>query len=102
MAKSVFLDRRSHPPSGTHFVSALVLQSTMKIVKQSMDFPRRRFIDLVQKYVQFTKIQEMKEKVKSLRAEPNLDDDMTKFMHGMEERIARVRSKITVWQRPIP
>lgn len=55
-----------------------------------MDFPRKRFIEVVKKYVDFRRIKEMQDRVKTLRLEGNLSEDEMKFIQRMEERMAKV------------
>ena len=55
-----------------------------------MDFPRKRFIEVVKKYVHFRRIKEMQYRVKTLHLEGNLSEDEMKFIQRMEERMAKV------------
>lgn len=55
-----------------------------------MDYPRKRFIELVEKYVFYRRVKEIQENVQKMREESNIDERVLLAMMDAEERMIRV------------
>ena len=72
----------------------LSLQSTTKLIKEAMEFPRKRFIEIVEKYVHFRRVKEIRENVQRMKMETNINERVILAMKETEERMIKVaRSK---------
>jgi hypothetical protein len=60
---------------------------TTSLIKEAIELPRKRFIEMVQKYVRHVKMKQMEERVKRARLEDDLGD---KFIYMLEKRIQKV------------
>ena len=55
-----------------------------------MDYPRKRFIELVEKYVYYRRVEEIQENVQKMREESNINERVLLAMKDAEERMIRV------------
>lgn len=55
-----------------------------------MDYPRKRFIELVERYVYHRRVKEIQENVQKMREESNIDERVLLAMKDAEERMIRV------------
>ena len=55
-----------------------------------MDFPRKRFIEMVKKYVHFRRVKEIQENVQRMKMETNVNERVLLSMKEMEERMMKV------------
>lgn len=58
-----------------------------------MDFPRKRFIEMVKKYAHFRRVKEMQETVQRMKMESNINERVLLSLKETEERMIKVRSK---------
>ena len=65
-------------------------QSTTKLIKEAMEFPRKRFIELVKKYVHFRRVKEIQENVKKMKMQSNINERVILAMQATEERMIKV------------
>ena len=68
----------------------VVIQSTTKLIKEAMDFPRKRFIEMVKKYVHFRRVKEIQENVQRMKMETNVNERVLLSLKEMEERMVKV------------
>lgn len=61
-----------------------------------MEFPRKRFIELVKKYVHFRRVKEIQENVQRMKAESNIDERVLMAMKEAEERMIQVSQQQTL------
>lgn len=55
-----------------------------------MEFPRKRFIELVKKYVHFRRVKEIQENVKRMKMQSNINERVLLAMQATEERMIKV------------
>lgn len=55
-----------------------------------MDYPRKRFIELVERYVYHRRVKEIQENVQKMREESNINERVLLAMKDAEERMIRV------------
>ena len=55
-----------------------------------MDFPRKRFTEMVKKYVHFRRVKEIQENVQRMKMETNVNERVLLSMKEMEERMMKV------------
>ena len=55
-----------------------------------MDFPRKRFIEMVKNYVHFRRVKEIQENVQRMKMETNVNERVLLSMKEMEERMMKV------------
>ena len=55
-----------------------------------MDFPRKRFIEMVKKYVHFRRVKEIQENVQRMKMETNVNERVLLSLKEMEERMVKV------------
>ena len=55
-----------------------------------MDFPRKRLIEMVKKYVHFRRVKEIHETVQRMRMETNINDRVLLSLKETEERMIQV------------
>jgi len=65
---------------------------TVNLIEEAIDLPRKRFIDLVQKYVRYVNLKELEMRAKKLKIEEDLGNSAMKFLQMLEKRIEMVRS----------
>ena len=66
------------------------MQSTTKLVKEAMEFPRKRFIQLVKNYVHFRRVKEIQDNVQRMKTESNVNERVLLAMKDAEERMIKV------------
>ena len=72
---------------------------TSNLIQEAIDLPRKRFVDLVQKYVRYVNMKEMELRARRMKIEEDLGDSAMKFIHMLEKRIEMVR-KICIKTAP--
>lgn len=55
-----------------------------------MEFPRKRFIELVKNYVHYRRMKEIQDNVQRMKLESNVDERVLQAMKDAEERVIRV------------
>ena len=55
-----------------------------------MEFPRKRFIELVKKYVHFRRVKEIQENVQRMKMESNINERVLLAMKETKERMIKV------------
>ncbi|XP_027049985.1 trichohyalin-like [Pocillopora damicornis] len=70
-------------------ISKELYESTTKLIKQAMDYPRKRFIELVERYVYHRRVKEIQENVQKMREESNINERVLLAMKDAEERMIR-------------
>ena len=55
-----------------------------------MDYPRKRFIELVKRYVNYRRVQEIEENLQKMGAESNINERVLLAMKKAEGRMIRV------------
>ena len=69
---------------------SLSFQPTTKLIKEAMDFPRKRFTEMVKKYVHFRRVKEIQENVQRMKMETNVNERVLLSLKEMEERMVKV------------
>ncbi|XP_032222449.2 trichohyalin-like [Nematostella vectensis] len=77
-------------------ISKTLHEMTTTLIKDAIDLPRRRFIDLVQRYVHHVHLQELEKRAKQMKTEKDLGSGATKFLYMLERRI---QQKKQVWKK---
>lgn len=63
-----------------------------------MDFPRKRFIELVKKYVHFRRVKEIQETVRRMKMDSNVNERVLLSLKEIEDRMIQViQNKIFFW-----
>lgn len=62
-----------------------------------MDYPRKRFIELVEKYVYYRRVKEIQENVQKMREESNINERVLLAMNDAEERMIRVSYPVPIF-----
>lgn len=55
-----------------------------------MDFPRKRFIELVKKYVHFRRVKEIQETVRRMKMDSNINERVLLSLKEIEDRMIQV------------
>lgn len=55
-----------------------------------MDFPRKRFIELVKKYVHFRRVKEIQETVRRMKMDSNVNERVLLSLKEIEDRMIQV------------
>ena len=55
-----------------------------------MDFPRKRFIEMVKKYAHFRRVKEIQETVRRLKMETNVNERVMLSLKDAEDRMIQV------------
>lgn len=63
---------------------------TVNLIEEAIDLPKKRFIDLVQKYVRYVNMKEMEMRARRMKIEEDLGDSAMKFIQMLEKRIEKV------------
>lgn len=72
-------------------IPAELYQSTTKLIKEAMEFPRKRLIELVKNYVHYRRMKEIQDNVQRMKLESNVDERVLQAMKDAEERVIRQR-----------
>ena len=59
---------------------------TTGMIKESLEYPRKRFIALVKKYFHYKRAKEIREKVKKLKLEGSLSQRITEYLKVLGQR----------------
>ncbi|KAL9958359.1 hypothetical protein ACROYT_G035365 [Oculina patagonica] len=70
-------------------VSMELYESTKKMIKDAMDFPRKRFIEIVKKYVHFRRVKEIQETVQRMKTESSMNERVLLALKETEERMIK-------------
>lgn len=63
-----------------------------------MDFPRRRLIEMVKKYVHFRRVKEIQETVQRMKMETNINERVLLSLKETEDRMIQVtQNKNSLW-----
>ena len=63
-----------------------------------MDFPRKRFIELVKKYVHFRRVKEIQETVRRMKMDSNVNERVLLSLKEIEDRMIQViQNKFFFW-----
>lgn len=63
-----------------------------------MDFPRKRFIELVKKYVHFRRVKEIQETVRRMKMDSNINERVLLSLKEIEDRMIQViQNKNSFW-----
>ena len=63
-----------------------------------MDFPRKRFIELVKKYVHFRRVKEIQETVRRMKMDSNVNERVLLSLKEIEDRMIQViQNKNSFW-----
>lgn len=63
-----------------------------------MDFPRKRFIELVKKYVHFRRVKEIQETVRRMKMDSNINERVLLSLKEIEDRMIQViQNKFFFW-----
>lgn len=63
-----------------------------------MDFPRKRFIELVKKYVHFRRVKEIQETVRRMKMDSNVNERVLLSLKEIEDRMIQViQNKTFFW-----
>ena len=55
-----------------------------------MDFPRKRFIEIVKKYVHFRRVKEIHETVQRMKTDTNISERVLVSLKEIEDRMIQV------------
>ena len=55
-----------------------------------MDFPRKRFIEMVKKYVHFRRVKEIRETVQRMKMDSNVNERVLLSLKELEDRMIQV------------
>ena len=55
-----------------------------------MDFPRKRFIEIVKKYVHFRRVKEIHETVQRMKMDSNINERVLLSLKELEDRMIQV------------
>lgn len=64
---------------------------TVTLIEEAIDLPRKRLIDLVQKYVRYVNLKELERRARKLKIEEDIGNSALKFLQMLEKRIEVVR-----------
>ena len=81
---------KENTPKVLRVLFSLSFQSTTKLIKEAMDFPRKRFIEMVKKYVHFRRVKEIQQNVQRMKMETNVNETVLLSLKEMEERMVKV------------
>lgn len=63
-----------------------------------MDFPRKRLIEMVKKYVHFRRVKEIQETVQRMKMETNINERVLLSLKETEDRMIQVtQNKNSLW-----
>lgn len=68
---------------------------TINLIEEAIDLPRKRFIDLVQKYVRYVNLKELELRARKLKIEEDRGNSIMQFLQMLEKRIELVGMIIT-------
>ena len=61
-----------------------------------MDFPRKRLVEMVKKYVHFRRIKDIQETVRRLKMDRNINERVLLSLKDIEDRMIQVIGKIII------
>lgn len=61
-----------------------------------MDFPRKRLVEMVKKYVHFRRIKDIQETVRRLKMDRNINERVLLSLKDIEDRMIQVIRKIII------
>jgi len=61
-----------------------------------MDFPRKRLVEMVKKYVHFRRVKDIQETVRRLKMDSNVNERVLLSLKDIEDRIIQVIKKIII------
>lgn len=61
-----------------------------------MDFPRKRLVEMVKKYVHFRRVKDIQETVRRLKMDRNINERVLLSLKDIEDRMIQVIRKIII------